>query len=362
MAITEIEGKKGTRYRVVYRDADGKQQSAGTYGTRKDAEREYTRAKLRVDDGLPAKSLKPPVQLYADETLGDYAPEWLTGHRLGAHSKANYGGILKSKLIPELGTTPLAAITVPVVKALFVKMEAEGASNAYISKCKTVLSALMQSAAEDPDIASVTHNPCRGVGVGGKRADRRKAITKAQFAKLLAEVPTHYRLFLRTIASSGLRVEEATGLRDSDLEITAAGCWLNVRFVLVETKGQMFTLRDGTKTGRDRRVKIDPKLAKDLAALPEGFMFLKPDGKHIGLDSFRKLIFKPAAHRAGLPDAFTVRDLRRCHASWLRDGGANLEAVRDRLGHATLAVTDRYLAEDKDAGDSALDALGDIPS
>jgi integrase len=48
------------------------------------------------------------------------------------------------------------------------------------------------------------------------------------------------------------------------------------------------------------------------------------------------------------------------NASWLRDGGADLEAVRDRLGHSNLSVTDRYLAEDKNAGDSALAALGDI--
>ena len=300
MAVTEIKGKKGTRFRVTYRDGNGKQQSAGTYGSRKEAEREYNRAKLRVDDGLPAKSLKPPTLLYGAKTLGDYAPRWLEGHRLGAHAKANYDGILHSKLIPELGTTRLADITASVVKALFVRMENEGASNAYISKCKCVLSALMQSAAEAPD-NPVTHNPVRGIRVGGTRPQRRKAISKSEFAELLDEVPEHYRLFLRTIAGSGIRVEEATGLTDASLEVTPAGCWLNITGVLVETKGREFTHRDGTKTHRDRRVKIDPKLAADLQALPPGHMFLREDGLHIGLDSFRKIVFKPAAQRAGLP-------------------------------------------------------------
>lgn len=364
MAVTVVRGVKGDRYRVTYRDADGKQQSGGTYGTRKQAEREYQRAKLRVDDNLPPR--KAPTLLYADKTLGAYEADWLKGHRLEAHSKANYAGILKAKLVPELGTMLLSDITVPVVKALFMRMGAEGATNSYIAKTKCVLSALMQSASEDETIP-VTHNPVRGVRVGGTRPQRRKAISKAEFGRLLDEVPEGYRLFLRCIAGSGLRVEEATALTDADLEVTTKGCWLRVHGVLVETKddetkGRKFTPRDSTKTGKDRRVKITPALAKDLQALPPGFMFLKPNGKHIALDSFRKLVWRPACRRAGIPVTFNLRDLRRCHASWLRDGGAGLEAIRDRLGHASVAITDRYLSEDADCGDSALDALGDVPS
>lgn len=358
MAITVVRGVKGDRYRVTYRDADGKQQSGGTYGTRKQAEREYQRAKLRVDDNLPPR--KAPTLLYAPMTLGDYEADWLKAHRLGAHAKATYSGILKSKLVPELGTTRLADIDVATVKALFMRMEAEGATNAYISKVKCVLSALMQAAAEDPKVPVVV-NPVRGIHVGGTRPQRRKAISKEEFGRLVDEVPEHYRLLLRTIAGSGIRIEEATALTNDSLIVTDAGAWLNIVGTLVETKGREFTPKDSTKTHRDRMVKISPALAKDLAALPKGFMFLREDGLHIGLDSFRKIVWRPACRRAGIPASFTLRDLRRCHATWLRAGGADLEAVRDRLGHTSVATTDRYLAEDKSRGDSALDALGDLP-
>ena len=65
----------------------------------------------------------------------------------------------------------------------------------------------MQAAAEDPDIP-VAVNPCRGIRVSGTRPERRQAISKDEFARLLDEIPAHYRLLLRTIASSGIRVEK----------------------------------------------------------------------------------------------------------------------------------------------------------
>ena len=376
MAIIEIVGVKATKYKAVFRGTDKRQHVAGTFATRREAEKAYDKAMAGVLLGVDARPPKNTPAYVAETehgvTLAVYADRWLPDHPLGAHAKDNYDGILRAKIKPELGNMALADITVPVVAALFRRMERAGASAAYISKTKTVLSAVMQSAAEDEAIPAVTHNPVRGIKIGGSRPQRRKAITKAQFAALLAELPEDgpWRLLCRTIAGSGLRIEEATGLQDTDLQMTEAGCWLSVTHVLVEyrlppepgstKRTREWKLREGTKTGRERRVKIDPRLAAELAALPKGPMFLRPDGGFIAQDSFRKLIFRPAAKRAGISAAFTPRDLRRAHASWLRDGGANLEAVRDRLGHATLAVTDRYLSEDKNAGDAALDALGDI--
>jgi integrase len=367
MAIIEIHGAKSTRFKTVYRGTDKKQHVAGTFATRKEAERAYKQAMHRVGLGLDTRPVKPTM-LYAFETkhgitLATYAADWLRDHPIGAHAKENYQAILDCKLLPELGHTALADIDVPTVKAMFRAMEKAGASNAYLAKTKTVLSALMQTASEDPKLPAVAFNPVRGIRVNGTRPERRKAISKTEFAKLLAELPEHYRLLARTIAASGIRQEEAAGLRDTALEITDAGCWLHITHVLVETRYPLeHKLRPGTKTGGVRRVKIDPRLAQELAALPPGFMFTRPDGRHISSDSFRKLVWRPAVKRAGLPAAFTPRDLRRCHATWLKEGHADLEDIRERLGHSSISITDRYLGQPQDAGDAALDALGDIPS
>ena len=57
-----------------------------------------------------------------------------------------------------------------------------------------------------------------------------------------------------------------------------------------------------------------------------------------------------------------MHDMRRAHASWLLAGGADLQVVRQRLGHGSLRTTERYLHMLPDADKSALDALAKIRS
>jgi site-specific recombinase XerD len=52
-----------------------------------------------------------------------------------------------------------------------------------------------------------------------------------------------------------------------------------------------------------------------------------------------------------------MRDLRHAHASWLLNGGADLQIVKERLGHASIATTERYLHTLPDADETALEAL-----
>jgi len=101
-------------------------------------------------------------------TLAGYYETWLRDHPVGAHTKECYLGILRAALLPELGDTALADIDVPTVKDFLRKMEEAGCTNASVAKTKTVLSALMQTASETPDIP-VAFNPVRGVRIGGTR-------------------------------------------------------------------------------------------------------------------------------------------------------------------------------------------------
>jgi site-specific recombinase XerD len=51
-----------------------------------------------------------------------------------------------------------------------------------------------------------------------------------------------------------------------------------------------------------------------------------------------------------------VHDLRHAHASWLLAGGADLQVVKERLGHASIVTTERYLHSLPTADQTALDA------
>jgi integrase len=77
---------------------------------------------------------------------------------------------------------------------------------------------------------------------------------------------------------------------------------------------------------------------------------------HIPADWFRHQVWLPARKAAGLASV-RVHDLRHAHASWLLSGGADLQVVKERLGHASIATTEKYLHTLPTADETALDAL-----
>jgi site-specific recombinase XerD len=52
-----------------------------------------------------------------------------------------------------------------------------------------------------------------------------------------------------------------------------------------------------------------------------------------------------------------MNDLRHAHAPWLVADDADLQVVKERLGHGSISTTEKYLHTLPDADDTALDAL-----
>lgn len=82
--------------------------------------------------------------------------------------------------------------------------------------------------------------------------------------------------------------------------------------------------------------------------------------EHIPRNWFRRSVWEPACQAADLGFRPRVHDLRHAHASWLLAGGADLQVVKERLGHASIMTTQKYLHTLPDADDTALDAFARI--
>lgn len=78
---------------------------------------------------------------------------------------------------------------------------------------------------------------------------------------------------------------------------------------------------------------------------------------HLSRDWFTRRVWRPACVAAGVERAVRMHDLRHAHASWLLAGGADLQVVKERLGHASIATTERYLHTLPTADDTAVAAL-----
>ncbi|MFD0203802.1 MULTISPECIES: tyrosine-type recombinase/integrase [Saccharothrix] len=64
---------------------------------------------------------------------------------------------------------------------------------------------------------------------------------------------------------------------------------------------------------------------------------------HLPRRWYLRTIWKPALAAVGIRRRVRMYDLRHAHASWLLAGGADIQTVRERLGHASLRSTERYL-------------------
>jgi hypothetical protein len=104
----------------------------------------------------------------------------------------------------------------------------------------------------------------------------------------------------------------------------------------------------------DRRV---TSADKTRATRPAGDGEADP---HIPRAWLRQQIWEPALSHAGLGFHVRVHDLRHAHASWLLAGGADLQSVKERMGHARLTTTEQYLHSLPHADAVAIAALDNI--
>ena len=84
------------------------------------------------------------------------------------------------------------------------------------------------------------------------------------------------------------------------------------------------------------------------------------EDEHIGRNWFRRSVWRPACGAAGLTAMPRFHDLRHSHASWLLAGGADLQVVKERLGHASIMTTQRYLHTLPGADESAVQAFSRV--
>ncbi|WP_422003921.1 site-specific tyrosine recombinase XerD [Roseivirga pacifica] len=150
------------------------------------------------------------------------------------------------------------------------------------------------------------------------------------------------RAMLETLYSSGLRVSELIGLKKANV------LW-EVGFLRVLGKGSKERLvpigREAMKFIRmyeeEVRVHLDIKLGH------EGFLFLNRRGAQLS----RQMVFiviKDLVAKAGIQKKISPHTFRHSFATHLIEGGADLRAVQEMLGHESITTTEIYTHLDRD--------------
>lgn len=177
------------------------------------------------------------------------------------------------------------------------------------------------------------------------RLDRKipEVLTFEEIQKMLGAIDlstphgARNRAMLETLYACGLRVSELTELRLSNL-------FLEVGFIKVIGKGN-----------KERIIPIGASAVKHIELYVEGVrrpqrnihpehenvLFLNRRGKKLS----RVMVFnivKDLAREAGLDKKVSPHTFRHSFATHLIEGGADLKAVQDMLGHESILTTEIY--------------------
>lgn len=150
------------------------------------------------------------------------------------------------------------------------------------------------------------------------------------------------KAILETMYSCGLRVSEVIGLQISHL-------YLDVGFIRVIGKGDKERL---VPIGREavKYIKLYKENIRIHQQPKKGFediLFLNKFGKGLS----RIMIFyiiKELAQKAGITKNISPHTFRHSFATHLVEGGADLRAVQEMLGHESITTTEIYTHLDRD--------------
>ncbi|MDB5270947.1 MAG: tyrosine recombinase XerD [Hymenobacter sp.] len=150
------------------------------------------------------------------------------------------------------------------------------------------------------------------------------------------------RALLEVLYSSGLRVSELCDLRLSNI-------YTDEGFMKVVGKGNKERL---VPVGREALKHLNFYLSGvrghlDIKPGSEDFVFLSQRGRPLSrITVFTTL--KKLAEQAGLRKTISPHTLRHSFATHLIEGGADLRAVQEMLGHASITTTEIYTHLDRD--------------
>jgi integrase/recombinase XerD len=150
------------------------------------------------------------------------------------------------------------------------------------------------------------------------------------------------KAIMEVLYGCGLRVSELCNLRISDLNIEA-------EFIKVKGKGNKERLLPIGSTALKfvniyiTEVRVHLKIKKGN----EDFIFLNRTGTKLSRISIFTIV-KSLAEKIGLNKNISPHTLRHSFATHLVEGGADLRAVQEMLGHSSITTTEIYTHLDRD--------------
>ena len=362
-SVRKRVGATGTRYIALYRDASDRQRSAGSFSSRREAERAGRQAESSLDAGTWIDRVSGRT------TFDDYVEKvWWPSRHLEVSTRAAYRSYLDKHLIPYFGELPMAEILPSTVQGWVTHAVAGGLSARSVVKYHVMLHGVFKRAVRDRVIA---YTPCADTELPKVITKKPRILAPAEFDRLLACIPTRFLPLVLTEIETGLRWGELIALRPRHIDFLRRTLTVEETIVEVSKKnsptGQRMIVKPYPKDDEPRVLTVSQELLDVLAARIQALGLSRDDllfpskeihgGNPLSRNTFRTRVWVPALEKSELGFNVRMHDLRHANASWLLASGADLKAVMDRLGHSQIQTTQRYLHSLPGADEKALAAF-----
>lgn len=148
------------------------------------------------------------------------------------------------------------------------------------------------------------------------------------------------RAIIETLYGCGLRVSELINLEINKL-------FLDEGYIVVKGKGNKERMVPISEVAiHEINSYFDQRRHMNIVPGEENFLFLNYKGTHISRITIFKIV-KQLADLAGIKREISPHTLRHSFATHLLEGGANLRAIQQMLGHESIATTEIYIHIDR---------------
>ena len=298
-------------------------------------------------------------------TLEELWGRWRPDAPYRASHLATYDVYWRTQVGPKLGRYPLARITKQVVQRFVSDVQRER-NSAWVTE--HALRLLRKLLMEAMDAELIARNPAARVRLPKKpKRHTPTVLTPQEIGALAREVPPQWRALVLVNSYGAMRWSEVVGLTLGSVDWKRR--MLSVTETVVEVAGHLH--REPTKTEAGRRTITLPgfvmdALAEHVEKWPPGelgLIFHDRNGQPVRRSTFYRS-WRKATEMAGL-SGFTVRNLRHTGASLAVASGADLQHLKVRMGHESIATTSRFYLQMYEGQDAEiakrLEELADDP-
>jgi len=253
-------------------------------------------------------------------------------HTLEAYSRdlEQFAAFIKAEIDPSLTIHDLTHLHIRRYLASIHKELSKSSAGRKLAAIRSMCRFLLRR-------GIIAKNPAELVSTPKKEKklpyhlDVDEATTLVEAPKGAEPLSARDRAILETLYSSGLRVSELTGLNVSGLDMAAG------------------TVRVLGKGDKERVVPLGSKAQEALADYlecrgepgREAPLFVNHRGGRLTRRSVGRIVERYMRHLITMKKA-TPHTLRHTFATHLLEGGADLRAIQEMLGHASLSTTQKY--------------------